>query len=142
MMIMNPYTVCRASISGKVCLGENPGNGGRTMTEEKEPEIADNWPVYYPGHPEVTFADLKAGRFPKLTPEELAERRDALQRAKERRKNLIFALLLQKRSLARFVTGHDYDRRSIWSQSHHGGIENQAGIMRVNPHVTCRASIS
>jgi hypothetical protein len=88
MMIMNPYTVCRASISGKACPGESSGNGGRIMREEKEPEIADNWPVYYPGHPEVTFADLKAGRFPKLTPEELAERHEAVRRIRELRQKL------------------------------------------------------
>jgi hypothetical protein len=47
------------------------------------PTAAQRWKLSMPGHPEVTFDDLRAGRWPKLTEEELKARQSALTSARK-----------------------------------------------------------
>jgi hypothetical protein len=58
------------------------------MAASKKDTPINRMKLHYPGHPEVTVEDLKAGRLPELTPEELARRRKALDEALKIRKKL------------------------------------------------------
>lgn len=46
------------------------------------PSPAQRWKLSMPGHPEMTFDDLRAGKWPKLTEEELKARQAALLAAR------------------------------------------------------------
>lgn len=52
------------------------------------PVASERWAVKWPGHPEITFEDLRAGRLPKPTLQELASRQEAIQQAREIRTRL------------------------------------------------------
>ena len=47
------------------------------------PTATRRWKVSLPGYPEVTFDDLRAGKWPKPTEQELAARRKALELARD-----------------------------------------------------------
>lgn len=52
------------------------------------PVASERWSVNWAEHPTVTFEDLRVGRLPKLTQEELRKRQEAIRLAKEIRTKL------------------------------------------------------
>ncbi len=52
------------------------------------PTATRRWKVSLPEHPEVTFDDLRAGKWPKPTEQELEARQKALELAREVREKL------------------------------------------------------
>jgi hypothetical protein len=52
------------------------------------PLATRRWKVSLPGHPEVTFDDLRAGKWPEPTEQELEKCRNALELAHEARQTL------------------------------------------------------
>lgn len=52
------------------------------------PVASERWTVMWPGHPGITFEDLRAGRLPKPTPKELSQRQEAIRLAQEIRAQL------------------------------------------------------
>jgi len=47
-----------------------------------QPTAASRWKVILPEHPETTFDDLRAGKWPKPTKEEIDTRRKAMELAR------------------------------------------------------------
>jgi len=52
------------------------------------PTATRRWKVNIPGHPELTFDDLRAGKWPKPTKEEIEARSKALELAEHVHDNL------------------------------------------------------
>lgn len=52
------------------------------------PVASERWTVMWPGHPGITFEDLRAGRLPKPTQKELGQRQEAIRLAQEIRARL------------------------------------------------------
>lgn len=96
-----PFTRWSPDIVNWIRVGEE------RVTEEEEPSLfrepgycsfevrmlhlplaTDRWVVRWPGHPELTFEDLRAGQLPSLSPDELAERREEIRAAREIREKL------------------------------------------------------
>lgn len=70
---------------------------------------SDRWVVKWPGHPEVTFEDLRNGRIPKPTPEELDRRKQAVKEAQEIRSYLNIAPLTTSTLIRQLRDGSDRD---------------------------------
>lgn len=52
------------------------------------PVASERWTVMWPGHPRITFEDLRAGQLPKPTRKELEQRQEAIRLAQEIRPRL------------------------------------------------------